>query len=917
VEDLELKIASQESQLAELETYKSRLAETEEKLKQAEAQLAEKSESLHEDQGSKQTTESEIAALKNQIETLMAEKTAQLGQDGEHESNIQSLQSKTAGLEEGIALLRKQHETAQDDLRRIKEEHEQAVSELEAKHSADSSVLRDRLAEAEADREMKLEQMTADHQDAASALQKRISELEAAQAAKAAVEGEEKQVQLKELEARLQAAEERSTSLQTDLDEKTAVVASLQAQVTELSSRLEQLQKAIEHATEESNTKDETITKLQKECDAKDAAISKVKEDGEKRLQVVSTDYETEIESLRGEAHFKRQFQKLEAEHQELTKTHEQMQGKFRQLAIDAKALEVLKAENEVAINTLKEEGDNRHKAFDVELQTLRREKDEIEATLHSVQRESASHKDGQEAEKGRLAKELEQKISDLEAAHKAKMDQLTEELDKRAAETSELKAQHKTEIDKLEEELAKRTEELEKQRSALGEIGAKDQEIEDLRREKQQLMADLEAAKVKSEQGVAASDSLRKEVEAKHAEELAASHASAENVLHARLEELRQELTTKHAEELRNAEADHEKKTVARLEEQTGQYANVLKSNTDKHNEEVATLQEQLEAARALQASLEEAQTQINDSEAGHAAALETAKEQAAELVTKELQAKHSADLENIKADNAKQIDLLRDSINTLETQLKAEEANHLQAIRGLQLELATRDETAAKTQAALEAEAEELKTVIADHRAMISEKTAAVEAEKEKFAQAQKERVTRSQQIEQDIETLRQQLTAEREKSAEAQKGQDALGEQLQHVQKDLDALAQQLETEKKENDALAQQLVDESMAKAEALAALDTARTAHDQVNRFQVQLQEAEARYKHDYEEMHDSLTQLVEEAHRERDEQVTALQANVQSAQKTIEELQAQLKVKDAEIAEAKVSLYQPQHQLLA
>jgi hypothetical protein len=338
-----------------------------------------------------------------------------------------------------------------------------------------------------------------------------------------------------------------------------------------------------------------------------------------------------------------------------------------------------------------------------------------------------------------------------------------------------------------------------------------------------------------------------------------------------------------------------------------------VLKANTDKHNEEVATLQEQLEAAQALQAKLEEAQAQINKSETGHAAALEATKQQAVELVTEKLEAKHLADLENIKADNAKQIDLLRDSSKTLETRLQAEEANHLQAIRDLQLELATRDETAAKTQAALEAEAEELKTVIADHRAMIAEKNTIIEAEKEKATQAQKERVGLSQQIEQDIETLRQQLTAEKEKSVEAQKERDALSEQLQRVQKDLHALTQQLETERKETDALAQQLLDESMAKAEALAALDAARTAQDQVKMYQARLQEAEARYKHDYEEMHDSLTQLVEEAHRERDEQAAELQARAESMTKMIQEVQAQLKVKDAEIAEAKVSLHQLQH----
>lgn len=131
-------------------------------------------------------------------------------------------------------------------------------------------------------------------------------------------------------------------------------------------------------------------------------------------------------------------------------------------------------------------------------------------------------------------------------------------------------------------------------------------------------------------------------------------------------------------------------------------------------------------------------------------------------------------------------------------------------------------------------------------------------------------------------ELDALRLELAQERSAQAAVQANLDALRKELQALK---DANQASLITTQQESAKAAEEYkaMNDALAKAQAEAANDKAIA--------ETKLQTSKA----DYKDMHDSLTQLVEEANK-----------GAADNDALVKELKANLKVKDAEIAELKV-----------
>ena len=163
-----------------------------------------------------------------------------------------------------------------------------------------------------------------------------------------------------------------------------------------------------------------------------------------------------------------------------------------------------------------------------------------------------------------------------------------------------------------------------------------------------------------------------------------------------------------------------------------------------------------------------------------------------------------------------------------------------------------------------------------------------------------------------------MREENAKVQESLLQAQKELDALGQELAHekmarasAEADLDAVKSK-KPDTSEIDSLRKELQDlKDLHRASVVAAQQQTEKAIDEHNATKASLEQAKAQLeehkaesetklqtsKDDYITMHSSLTELAEEAHKK----VADLEAR-------LDEAQAQLKVKEAELAEANVRI---------
>ena len=163
-----------------------------------------------------------------------------------------------------------------------------------------------------------------------------------------------------------------------------------------------------------------------------------------------------------------------------------------------------------------------------------------------------------------------------------------------------------------------------------------------------------------------------------------------------------------------------------------------------------------------------------------------------------------------------------------------------------------------------------------------------------------------------------MREENAKTQEALLQAEKELDALGQELAHekmarasAEADLDAVKSK-KPDTSELDSLRKELQDlKDQHRASLVAAQQQAEKAADEHNATKTSLEQAKTQLedykaesesklqtsKDDYIAMHNSLTELVVEAHKK-----------VADVTARLEEAQAQLKVKEAELAEAKVRI---------
>ena len=155
-------------------------------------------------------------------------------------------------------------------------------------------------------------------------------------------------------------SDEQLAVLQAELDstKKELSDAKNKAEQTSASATTE-LQKELEAKTKElASTKDSLDQLQQKNSDIqtsladKDGDIAKLKTMHDERMKQLSQDYENEIESLRGDAFFKRKYQELEGQHEALQASSTELEQQHAALkASSAEAAETYAKELAAAKN--------------------------------------------------------------------------------------------------------------------------------------------------------------------------------------------------------------------------------------------------------------------------------------------------------------------------------------------------------------------------------------------------------------------------------------------------------------------------------------------------------------------------------------------------------------------------------------
>ena len=142
-------------------------------------------------------------------------------------------------------------------------------------------------------------------------------------------------------------------------------------------------------------------------------------------MKQISKDYEDEIESLRGDAFFKRKFHVLEEEHTELQTKFDELTGTHNDASkAHTEELEVIKAEHVAAVNALTQKEEEHQQALDA-LQANHAM--ELESAKSGASADQASHLEALEALKASHAKQIEITKAESNAT-------LTAELEARAS---------------------------------------------------------------------------------------------------------------------------------------------------------------------------------------------------------------------------------------------------------------------------------------------------------------------------------------------------------------------------------------------------------------------------------------------------------------------------------------------------
>ncbi|EQK98422.1 hypothetical protein OCS_05865 [Ophiocordyceps sinensis CO18] len=737
-----------ESKVIGLET---RLSEANNKIQAAETELGELRTYLAEALASKDATESELEAIQKSLETIEAEHSEKLRASennlqkilGDHASKIEELQASLAG------------------------QHKVAVDELEAKHKEE---LEKGLADTSS-HEAALDELKSTYESALAEFQQRIDALTASQAALESASNEETELEHQAHNAQIASLEGEIAELKARLEVSGKTAETASAEMESVNDRLAQIQSEL--AGKESAlvaAKDELASlqaKAQSALADKDSEISKLKTMHDERMKNLSQDYENEIESLRGDAFFKRKFEELEAQHNDLRTSSEEATESH------ATALATAKAELNAAIEAL-EVAEKRHQQSLDALQTSHAE------ALESAKTGASADRDAQQGQ-----------MEDLKSRHAEELEVLRKESEVAfAKELDALKASHDSILEALKREHAD-----DKEKSAAAQqaelTSAKDTGDGANATELASVKAELDTARSELAQALSdnsAIEAAKQELEEKHVTEIekliALNTEAIENVKNERTQTTKdlEELTAAHAKSLEDTISEH-KSSNSSLEEKLVHHATAsaeLEAALQRTQEALANAEcEVTELSQQLVQEKMERMTALADLDATKKVKTDTSEVETlrAELASLKM-AQEEANMSVLASLQAKQaeVDAGKAALTAAEERLAGMKHDLGLALQDLQEQQA-------------EAEAKH-KTALADYKDLNDSMTALVEEanNKAKGLEAKLEEATRRlEEATQELEEATQKLEEATQKLEEAtQKQEQATQKQEQSEMK-----------------------------------------------------------------------------------------------------------------------------------
>jgi chromosome segregation ATPase len=509
-----------------------------------------------------------------------------------------------------------------------------------------------------------------------------------------------------------------------------------------------------------------------------------------------------------------------------------------------------LTGRHQSALKTLQQQLDDVRGAADAQAKASSTSSESLEAELKSLSEKSKSDKEALAdalAEVEALKQKLATVNGDLNESNKQ-----NKELQDKVVSLGEAAGTAETEIVSLKKDLDTLDQESKSmddvQRKLKADLAAALKNVEDKNKE----MSTLNEKHDKELQTI--SNDYMKEIEALEGNSGYKDKYDEVNKKYEELLKAKEESSKSHAEEMGLLKKDHET-TAAALKAKEAELAKVSKSLDDRD------------------AALEDAQSLLHAKEAEHRKALEDLNAN---------NAAHEEALSHVKAAHAKELEETRTKATTAgdadhATQVEKLKAQHAQEI----VSLTSQHESA---RASLTADFEKARS---DVGPLVEEIKTLQVAQKKDAA---------------ELDELTVALAKEKAEKAEAQAALDAIKNKKPDTS-EVDALRNQLqELQDAHQTALRKAEEERAEANKDAETTRQALAKAHADAAAQKATLEQVERTSIADYKHMHDSMTELVEEATAKTAEAA----AETTKLEGILAELEANLKVKDAEIAELKV-----------
>ncbi|KKP01177.1 hypothetical protein THAR02_06703 [Trichoderma harzianum] len=846
LDELNSKLADKDKEIeslkTELTTFESTVAELRQKL-ETNGQQAE-------DGGSNEEQKDAPDGPKTDYDAIIRDLEAQLQEKADKLSAVDAELTEAArAKEQGGETL----EALQKELESLKLEHQERVQATESQGGEALEALQKELEALKLETQEKIKEAESQAAEAREALQKELDSLK--------LENQEK---LKATESQggeaLDVLQKELESLKHESEEKLKVA---EAQAAEARDALQKELESLKHDSDEKLKAAEA--QAAEARDALQKELESVKLEGEEKLKAKESEYEQAIRN------YASQVEKLQASVSD-------------------------KAESDTAVADLQSKYEATVQNLQQQVDELTASKTELESTIESVKAERDA---------------LNGKIADLEN------DILEFKTRLATSETAIKEAEANAGGDKLkiQEELAARDAELEATRKSEAELQSTVGELKATLTSKDEEVSTLKA--MHDERLKQISQDYENEIESLRGDAFFKRRFEELEKQHNELQSSVAQDSEQHAKALTEAEERHSS-AVKILETKQAEYEAELDKIRNLHAEELTSAK--ASAAEALDAHVKELDAIKARCDEQLRLALADGEASSAEF-SKSLQISHEKLLDELKRQHEEE---KQELVAAHQSNLTAATGQHESALAALQSKLEETNALLEKTKASNIQDLEEAKRELHGTHAAEIEKLAA--AHTDASFSLKEEGLQMKQQLDELKAAYRQMETAlddSKAKNATLEEQLSAQVDTAKTLQESLQKMQEQLVAAQAEADDVSQQLAGEKMERMVALAELDAVKRPQDstalnnlkaelaavraELQATQAELKKKEDVARNDYNDLNDSMTTLLEEANKKSTEsqlQVEQFMKKLEDADDKYDQLLAQFKIKNAELAEA-------------